>query len=80
MMVQGNIDALDAARIERVYSGKPKHCMCGCAGKYYDTQKMKVKVAEILVSAQSVDIQDGMDGGMIFTAVVGGRQYTAYCK
>lgn len=29
----------DVEQVEKVYSGKPNECMCGCSGKYYYSGK-----------------------------------------
>jgi hypothetical protein len=66
-------------KIERVYSGKPNTCMCGCAGKYFEKGSNMisrvVKHFENFIGKIS-NIED-----YIFTIVTSPtRQYTIYLK
>lgn len=69
--------------IDKVYSGHPDRCMCGCAGEYYSTKRMKLKVMEMLKEFRGNEFQDNIKSidNYIFTIQVSDtRQYTLYLR
>ena len=69
--------------IDQVYSGHPDKCMCGCAGEYYSSKRMKIKVMEMLKEFRGNEFQDTIKSidDYIFTIQVSDtRQYTLYLR
>ena len=71
---------IDPVKINRAYAGKPGKCMCGCSGKYYEADSPIVKrIAGYVSACENVEMQKSRNGEeFIYTAIIGGRQYTIY--
>ncbi len=63
---------MDINQINRVYSGKPGKCCCGCSGKYSDSDRSKKLILNKILKADYEDCGDHV------WAEVGNRLYIAY--
>ncbi len=72
---------LTADKVEKVYTGKPGKCACGCSGNYWypdhkNFAKMAKKVLDLLNHPDSSTEYDEAWA----SCEVDGRVYTAYLK
>lgn len=65
--------------IDKAYCGEPNHCMCGCAGTYYDTKDEPKKVRSIFNKMiKNADKGIQVIKEYIYTIELGKTQYTIF--
>ena len=66
-------------KVDRVYSGKPHTCMCGCAGTYYDFPEKRSFIKRIIKKFEEFQgLIENLHDNIFSIEVSETRKYTIY--
>ena len=80
---KGKSIEFETKNVDKIYSGKPHECMCGCSGTYYANRENINFIKRVIKKFETFEgeIDNNIDEDTIFTIITSPtRQYTIYLK